>query len=510
MSKFINILKVAFATIGSRILGLVRDALSMAYMSIGAVSSAYTFAFTLPNLFRRLLGEGALSSAIVPIFSGALKNKGLPDAFDFLNKATSRAIVGMIIIVTIGMLLSLLSMLYFDTEQTRYFLGAKYSLILFPYLLLICVAAIFSAVLNVLDSFGIPSITPIILNVCIIAGLFCGVYIFGKSDIENIALCMSFSWLVGGFFQMTLPAYCLIKRGWKFKFDLRTSEEIKSLYALFVPALIGAAVVQLNIFISKLLAFNLNDSATPALYISSRILEFPLGVFSIAIATVYFPRLAKLTAQKRVEDFRKEYDDGLIASMAISIPAMFGIIVLAKDILGLLFQWGLFSIKDVDICLPILIVSVVGLPFFAFTTYATRGFHSNSDTKTPVKISYIAILLNILFSILLMFKFEAVGLAAANVFAAIFTSIALHFKLKEKYGAKRIYVDILKIIVASLIMTMASYFMRYAFAKYFDGKLLSTLACCIVIPLATVIYLVMLKVLKFQKLSELKKLLRHK
>ena len=183
---------------------------------------------------------------------------------------------------------------------------------------------------------------------------------------------------------------------------------------------------------------------------------------------------------------------------------------MAKDILGLLFQWGLFSIKDVDICLPILIVSVVGLPFFAFTTYATRGFHSNSDTKTPVKISYIAILLNILFSILLMFKFEAVGLAAANVFAAIFTSIALHFKLKEKYGAKRIYVDILKIIVASLIMTMASYFMRYAFAKYFDGKLLSTLACCIVIPLATVIYLVMLKVLKFQKLSELKKLLRHK
>ena len=109
-----------------------------------------------------------------------------------------------------------------------------------------------------------------------------------------------------------------------------------------------------------------------------------------------------------------------------------------------------------------------------------------------------------------MFKFEAAGLAAANVFAAIFTSIALHFKLNEKYGTKRIYVDILKIIVASLIMTLASYFMRYAFAKYFDGKLLSTLVCCIVIPLATVIYLVILKVLKFQKLSELKKLLKHK
>ncbi len=510
MGKLINILKVAFATVGSRILGLVRDALSMAYMSIGAVSSAYTFAFSLPNLFRRLLGEGALASAIVPVFSSTMKNKDLNSAFDFLNKATSRAIVGMIVIVSICILISTLALFYFDTEQTRYFLGAKYSLVLFPYLLLICLAAVFSAVLNVLDSFGIPSITPIILNACIIGSLFCGIAIFGKNDIENIALSMCFGWLVGGFLQMCLPAYCLVKKGWNFKFDLGYSEEIKSLYALFIPALIGAAVVQLNIFISKLLAFNLNDSATPALYISSRILEFPLGVFSIAIATVYFPRLSKLAAQNLKEDFKKEYDDGLIASMAISIPAMFGIIVLANEILGLLFQWGLFDVKDVDTCLPVLIASVVGLPFFAFTTYATRGFHSNSDTRTPVRISYIAILLNIVLSIALMHNFGAVGLASSNVIAAIFTSIALHFQLKNKYKITHIFTNIVKITLASIVMAIICWAMRETMTKYMNEKTLYLSACLIIIPTGSIIYLFMLKVFKFQKLGELKILLKRK
>ena len=510
MGKLINILKVSCATIGSRIFGLLRDALTMAYMSLGAVSCAYTFAFTLPNLFRRLLGEGALSGAIVPVFSNAEKNKGIEQAFDFLNKITSRAIVCMSIIVAVGVALSVVGLLCIDQEYTRYFLGAKYSIVLFPYLLLVCIAAVFSSVLNVLDSFGVPSITPIVLNACIIASLFCGVAIFGKSDIENIALSMCFGWLVGGVLQMVMPAYCLIKKGWKFKFDLKYSEEIKSLYALFIPALIGAAVVQLNIFISKLLAFNLNNDATQALYISSRILEFPLGVFSIAIATVYFPRLAKLAAQKLNNDFKKEYDDGLIASMAISIPAMFGIIVLAKEILGLLFQWGLFSIKDVDICLPVLIASVIGLPFFAFTTYATRGFHSNSDTKTPVKISYIAIALNIVLSVIFMFKFGTVGLALANVSAAIFTSIALHFKLKQKFEIKHIYSDMLKIILASVIMALVCFGIREIMCNYLSGRVLYATACAVIIPVGSITYLVVLKILKFQKLSEFKKLIKRK
>ncbi len=502
---------MSVATIGSRVLGLVRDALSMAYMSIGAVSSAYTFAFSLPNLFRRLLGEGALSGAIVPVFSKVAKAKNLQEAYSFLNKATTRALIVMIGLVALGVVLALGGMFLFSgDEEVRFFLGAKYSVVLFPYLILICVAAIFTSVLNVLDSFGVPSVTPMILNICIIGSLFTSVAIFGRADIENIAFGMCFGWLVGGFLQMAVPAYCLYKKGWSFRFDLGISEELKLLYALFFPALLGAAVVQLNIFVSKLLAFNLNDEATPALYISSRILEFPLGVFSVAIATVYFPRLAKLAAQNSTEDFKKEYDDGLIASMAISIPAMFGIIVLAREILGLLFQWGLFDVKDVDICLPVMISAVLGLPFFAFTTFATRGFHSNSDTKTPVKISYISIVINIVLSVALMFKFGAVGLALANVLAAVFSSVALHFALKKKFADKPIFENIFKITLASLIMTAVCWGIKEGLSLALVGKIFDIVCCCVVIPVGAVAYLLALKILKFQKLGEFKKILKRR
>ena len=508
MGKLKNILKVALATIGSRILGLVRDSCSMAYMSIGAVSSAYTFAFSIPNLFRRLLGEGALSSAIVPIFSHSAKNKNLESAFDFLNKAVSRALVWTLLITLAGSAAAAACTVLIDPEQTRYFLGAKYSLVLLLYMPLICLAAVFTAVLNVLDTFGVPSATPILLNICIIAALFCGVAVFGKSDLPNIALSMCFGWLAGGALQAGVPAYCLAKKGWRFRFDLGKSDEIRELYALFLPALLGAAVVQLNIFISKLLAFNLNDSATPALYISSRILEFPLGVFGIAIATVYFPQLAKLAAQKRSDDFRREYDEGLTASMAITIPATFGIMALAREILDVLFRWGLFGVKDVDICLPVMLVSVAGLPFFAFTTYSTRGFHSNKDTKTPVKISYISIAVNLILSVALMFKFEAAGLAAANVAAAVFSAAALHIALKRRLATAPITKNIAKITAASAAMAAFCMAAKTLLGGVVDGKIFSLACCLILVPAGAAVYAGSLKILKFEKLDQLKKLVR--
>ena len=510
MGKLKNIIKVAFATVGSRILGLVRDSLSMAYMSIGAVSSAYTFAFSLPNLMRRLLGEGALSSAIVPVFSHAAKNGGTDAAFAFLNRALSRAFLWTASAALLGVLAAAVSAAFIDPEYTRYFLGAKYTAVLMPYLFLICMAAVFTAVLNVLDSFGVPSITPMILNVCIIGGLFCGVFFFGKTDTQNIALCMCFGWLVGGFFQMALPAYWLAKKGWRFRFDMSKSPEISELYALFLPALAGAAVIQLNIFISKLLAFNLNDSATPALYISSRILEFPLGVFTISIATVYFPRLAKLAAARDSENFVKEYDDGLTASLAIAIPAAFGILALSREILSLLFQWGLFGVKDVDICLPVLAVSVAGLPFFAYTTFATRGFHSNKDTKTPVKISYASIAVNLALSVALMFRFGAAGLAAANVAAAVFSSILLHFKLRQKLHTKPVLKNALKITLASAAMAGACCALKSAAAQIWGGKALDAAAVCAIVPLGIAVYLAGLKILKFDGLSELKRICKRR
>lgn len=503
-----NIAKVSFGTVGSRVMGLVRDSATMAYMGIGAVSAAYTFAFTLPNLFRRLLGEGALTSALIPIFSQTLKNDGRENAFAFLNRVLTRGGILMAVLAVLGSLAAVCAAQFFDAEQQRFLLGASFSAVLMPYLTLVCLAAVFSGALNALGSFGVPSITPALHNLSIIGGLAAGVALFGSEDAVSIAYCMCAGWLVGGFIQLALPAYWLSKCGWKFSFDLSPSPALSELYALFLPALVGAAVFQLNVFVSKMLALFLNDAALPTLYLSSRILEFPLGVFTLAIATVYFPKLSKLGDSGA--EFRREYSNGLVVTMGIAIPAMFGIIATSRDILALLFEWGLFGTKDVDVCLPVLIVSVIGLPFFALSTFATRGFHSTKDTRTPVKVSYWAFAANVALSLALMFPFGAAGLAGANVGAAALQALMLDAKLKRKSGTSGECREILKIVAASAAMACAVVAARNALAETLSGKTLAFAVCAVVIPVACVFYYAMLKILRFKRTENIEKILFRK
>ena len=170
-----------------------------------------------------------------------------------------------------------------------------------------------------LGSFGVPSVGPMLLNISIIGGLFAGVWAFGE-DKSALAYSMCASWLVGGLLQAALPAYWLHKKGWKFHPNFGKSDALNDLYKLFLPALLGAAIIQLNIFVSKILALFINDAALPSVYLSGRILEFPLGVFAVAIATVYFPKLSKLNSPEKIDSFKAEYSNGLVFTMCISIP----------------------------------------------------------------------------------------------------------------------------------------------------------------------------------------------
>lgn len=496
-----DIAKISSATIGSRVLGLLRDAATMAYLSIGAVSAAYTFAFTLPNLFRRLLGEGALISALVPVFTKTLNDDGKEAAFDFLNKVLTRAFALLSVLVAAGILLCAAFLAFSPELQQRFELGAKFSIILLPYMLLICIAAVFSAALNVLGSFGVPSVGPMLLNISIIGGLFAGVWAFGE-DKSALAYSMCASWLVGGLLQAALPAYWLRKKGWRFHPNFGKSDALNDLYKLFLPALLGAAIIQLNIFVSKILALFINDAALPSVYLSGRILEFPLGVFAVAIATVYFPKLSKLNSPEKIDSFKAEYSDGLVFTMCISIPATVGIALLSREIISLLFQWGMFNAHDVSLCVPVLSVSILGLPAFAFVGFATRGFHALKDMRTPVKTSAVSFAVNFAASLILMNKFGAAGLAAANVVAALAQSVLLNRKIKSDYGNFKTGMDMAKIIAASATMgifVLAARFALYAFLD--DEKLVSATACALVIPIAAAIYFCALKLLKFDRLD---------
>ena len=496
-----DIAKISSATIGSRVLGLLRDAATMAYLSIGAVSAAYTFAFTLPNLFRRLLGEGALISALVPVFTKALNSDGKEAAFDFLNKVLTRAFILLAGLVIAGTAICAIFIAVCPELQERFELGAKFSIILLPYMLLICIAAVFSAALNVLGSFGVPSVGPMLLNISIIGGLFAGVWAFGENK-TALAYSMCAAWIVGGILQAALPAYWLRRKGWRFCPNLGKSDALGDLYKLFLPALAGAAIIQLNIFVSKILALFINDAALPAVYLSGRILEFPLGVFAVAIATVYFPKLSKLNSPEKLESFKSEYADGFVFTMCISIPATVGIALLGGEIISLLFQWGMFGASDVRLCVPVLTVSILGLPAFALVGFATRGFHAMQDMKTPVKTSAVSFAVNFAASLLLMNKFGAAGLAAANVIAAAVQSVLLDRKIKSFYGNFNTARDIGKILGASAVMGVFIFAAKSVLPDFIeDEKSAALAACAIVIPAAAALYFCALKLMKFNRLD---------
>ena len=503
-----NILKIALGTFGSRILGLLRDILTTAFIGVNAVSSAFVLGFNIPNLFRRLMGEGALSTAFVPIFSQALKESGENRAFDFLNKIATRAMLALVFLVALGVGVS--ACVYFTPDiPTRYVLGAQFSALMMPYMILICLAALLCAALNVLGRFALPALTAVWLNVALISSIvLAGAAL--NLDAKNIALFMCGGVLLGGALQFFIPFFELRGLGWKYKFDLSPSREISEFTKLFLPALAGAAVIQINMFVSQLLAISIDNTAASAIYISSRLVELPLGLFTFSIVAVYFPKLASLSSAENSGAYASEFSNGLISLMFISIPAALGLASLNREILSLVFQWGNFDSGDVNICSPILAISALGIPFYSLATYSSRGFHSLKDTKTPVKISAAAFFINIGAALCLIASLGARALALANVISGAFQAAALGFLFWRKKSVESSLWEIAKILASSAAMLAFIFASKNILAAHFSGKTYALAAVCAVIPAAVCVYALALFALKFRGFNDIKNLLKRR
>ncbi|MFI3291754.1 MAG: murein biosynthesis integral membrane protein MurJ [Opitutales bacterium] len=506
-SSIKNILKLVFSTIGSRLIGLVRDVLMLAYMALSGVNSAFLFAFTLPNLLRRLMGEGALSAALVPIFTEEKEKNGLDKAYAFLNKVLSRAGVFLLGFVILTMLLC--AIFYLCTEpSSRFNLGALFLFLMIPFSFFICLAALLVSATNVLGSFGIPSLGAIALNVSMVVALLLGAYF--TQDAVGIALYLCVGVLIGGLIHFALPIWVLAKKGWRFNFDLSPSAELNALLALFLPALLGASIVQINMLLSKTFGFFIQESALSILYISQRLIELPLGVFTIAVVTVYFPKLASINISGNATEYIKQYSKAMTAIMAISLPACLGLVIFAQDILSLLFQWKNFGAEEVSACVPVLIVGALSLPFISFSSLAVRAFYSKHNTKTPLQVSILVFIVNIGLSFALMFEYGVMGLAVASLISAIVQYIALQYLFNRQIAKLNIYnSSFFKILLSSLIMGGVGIVMREIFATQFEGKLLAGIICFVVLALCAIIYFACLYLLELDELRDFK-LMRRK
>ena len=518
MSKHLkNISVVATATVVSRLLGLLREIITAAVFGTSALSSAYVSAFTLPNLFRRLLGEGALTAAFVPTMSHELEHNHRDGAFALVTKVASWLLVvttavvalAMVVMANAAPLLRVAGNLGMEpVTAQRLLLGADLAVILFPYMVFVCLAAAFSAACQVLGRFTEPALSPVWLNLAIIASLGLGSWwAWGDSARMNL-LCGGV--LVGGFLQMIVPGMVLWQEGWRPRLDLRPDDRVREILRLMAPTVIGSAIYLINISLSRFIGLSLNDQAASVLNWATRVMELPIGVFTAAIATVVFPLIARHAARSDWGRLGEDYHKGLRLTLVINVPAAIGLALLSEPIVRLLFQRGEFHASDTTLMAPILAVYALGLPFLSFTTVALRGFYALKDTATPVRAAALSFAVNLVLSIALMHWLSTIGLALASTLAVLAQAWFLQTRLTRKQpglGFAPLLPNLGKIAVASALMGMVVWGgVKLVAGLALHGKAHDLVVVAGLIPVACAVYGALLWVMRIEGREDLEAL----
>ena len=463
MSKSLkNISVVATATLVSRVLGLVRETLTAAVFGTSALASAYATAFQLPNLFRRLLAEGGMTAAFVPTLNDELQKGQREAAFKLVSQVASWLLVvsGVVVLLAMGVLsqagwIAALGERFGADADTvgRWLLAAKLAVVLFPYLVFVCLAAAFSAALQTLNRFLEPALSPIWLNLAMIGLLATGAWL-GRSD------AVKMNWfcggvLLGGFLQMIVPAWALTREGWRPRFELVASEPVRAVARLMGPTVLGSAVYLINMTVSRFVGLSLNDAAVSVLNYATRLMELPIGVFAVAVSTVIFPLISRLAARGDMDELGNAYRKGMRLILMINIPAAVGLVLLAEPVIRMFFQHGAFRADDTRQMIPVLMVYALGLPFFSFVNLVLRAFYAQKDTRTPVRAAVLSFVVNLGLSLALMGPLSTVGLALAGNVAIIVQACYLQRKLTRKtpqLALHHLIGDVGKILMASTAM----------------------------------------------------------
>ena len=520
MSKSLkNIGLVATATVASRVLGLVREIFTAAVFGTGALASAFVSAFTLPNLFRRLLGEGALTAAFVPTLSEELEQRQRAGAFILVSQVVSWLLMVTVAVVALAMfalaqadwILARVGggRMAGDTVQ-RLLMGADLAVILFPYMVFVCLAAAFSAACQVLGRFAEPALSPVWLNLCILTALGLGAWWVWDLPQRMHLLCAGV--LFGGFLQMAVPAGVLWREGWRPAFDLQYNDRVRAIVGLMGPMVIGSAIYLVNMAVSRFLGLSLNEHAAAVINLATRVMELPIGIFTAAVATVVFPLIARHAARADWEQLAGDYHKGLRLVLVLNVPAAVGLAVLSEPITRLLFQRGAFDAADTQLMTPVLAVYALGLPFLSFVTVALRGFYAVRDTKTPVRAAGWSFLINLVLSLVLMRWFSTVGLAVAGTLAVVVQAFYLQTHLQRRLpglGFTPLLPNLGKIILASVVMGFVVWLgWRWLGGLALTGKTADLLAAVGLIPAGAAVYGGLLWGLKIEGRAELELILQ--
>jgi len=448
-------------TLISRVLGFVRDMIFARYFGAGAGMDTFFVAFKIPNFLRRLFAEGAFSQAFVPVLSD-YKQKGSKQALKgFIDRtAGSLAIVLMLVTITGVFAAPLFIMVFapgFYLEGERYGQTVEILRITFPYLFFISSTAFAGAILNTYGRFAIPAFTPVFLNVCLIVAA-----VWMAPLMERPVFALAWGVFTAGLVQLAFQFPALMKLGLLPRLRFGFGDPgVRRILRLMVPAILGVSVTQVNLLLDTLLASFLVTGSVSWLYYSDRLVEFPLGVFGIALATVILPNLSKNHAAKDVAAFSGSLDWGLRWVLLIGVPATIGLIFLAEPMLSTLFQYDKFSLNDVTMTGKSLMAYSIGLIGFILVKVLVPGFTSREDMKTPVRIGVIAMVSNMVLNIVLVFQLAHAGLALATSLSAFLNAfLLLRCLLKDGVYKPRAgwKVFFFRILIANSVMALVLYF----------------------------------------------------
>jgi putative peptidoglycan lipid II flippase len=414
---------ISFLTVVSRVLALVRDSLAFAIFGSGWLYSAFLTAFILPNLFRRLLAEGSMTAAFVPTLQEEFHANGKEGTFKLLSKTASWLLVVTGALILIAALVFSQARLIAGHEE-KWYVAADLAVLLFPYLALISLAAAFSAALNVHQHFVEPALSPIWLNLAMIATLAGAGLHFAHTAMGEVHwLCAGV--LAGGFLQMAVPAGVLMSMGWRPRFDLGLSPRVREIALLMTPGIFGTAIYQINFMVSRFIAFSLDDSSATYLYTVNRLMEFPIGVFAVAVSTVVYPLIAAHAVRSDFRSMATDFQKGIRLILIINVPAAAGMAIISEPLIRLIYLHGHATAGDMHRMALLLALMVIGLPFFSVVNLTVRAFYAVKDTRTPVRVALIDFLINIGVTLILIRWFGVVGIVLASTTAIIAQTLLL-------------------------------------------------------------------------------------
>jgi len=496
---------IGIGTLSSRILGFIRDVVIAHLFGIYSYAQAFVIAFKIPNLFRDFVGEGAANAAFVPVFSEYRLKHTEEEFWELANIVLNLLLVILTAIVLLGIVFSPVIVRLiapgFIADSEKLAITIKLARIIFPYLLLVCLAAYCTALLNTLKHFAVPAFAPCLLNISVIVF----VLLFNKG-LRGLSIGI----LAGGIMQLGVQIPILYKKGFRLRLFRNFRHPAASLIRrLMIPRLLSSSIYQVNNFVDSIfgsLARIVGEGGVAGLYFAYRIILFPLGIFTNSLSQALLPTLSAQAVDQDRDKLKQSLSFGVRMTFFVIMPATVALIVLAGPIISAVFQRGRFDAYSAQVTARILFFYSFGMIAYAEKRILQTCFFALKDTWTPTKVAFIALILNLIFNAVLMFPLKIAGIALGTSLSGLISCAILFIILKKRIGlsgVRDIYIPFMRIFAASLCMGVFCYFVSGKIFSAQGGTFLKLASLGVVVISGLISYIIFCLIFGIREVRQL-------